>query len=123
MPKDYYESCPFPKPVTKKKKKKTNGWKEKKNRICYYTGEPFAERHEVFYGNGLRQISIDHGFQVDLCPQLHREVHAQTAEGQRITKYWRKYYQKHYMQKLINSGITEKQALEMWMKLIGKNYL
>ena len=103
MAKDYYEICAFPKPKKKKKKRKTNGWKDKPNRFCYYTGKPYAERHEVFFGSGLRQISIDYGFQVDLCRELHKEVHSETERGQSITNYWRKYYQ---IYKQAGNGVT-----------------
>lgn len=123
MPKDYYEICAFPKPKKKKKKRKTNGWKDKPNRYCYYTGKPYAERHEVFFGRGLRQISIDYGFQVDLSPELHKEVHEQTPLGQSITNYWRKYYQKKYMDDQIASGKSKEEALRSWIDLIGRNYL
>lgn len=36
---NYYQNCPFPKPKTTKKKKKVNGWKNKKYRRCKYCGE------------------------------------------------------------------------------------
>lgn len=63
---EYYQTCPFPKPKTTKKKKKVNGWKNKKYRRCKYCGEGNAERHEVFFGAN-RQTSIDNKFQVDVC--------------------------------------------------------
>ena len=52
----YYATCAFPKPVTKKKKPACNGYKDKQNRICAYTGERGAERHELF-GGANRQTS------------------------------------------------------------------
>lgn len=123
MAKDYYEICAFPKPKKKKKKRKTNGWKDKLNRYCYYIGKPYAERHQVFFGSGLRQISIDYGFQVDLCRELHKEVHRETERGQSIANYWRKYYQKKYMDEHIASGKSKEEALRSWIDLIGRNYL
>lgn len=47
MSKEYYESCAFPKPKTKKKKLLENGYKNKQDRICEITGMPGAERHEI----------------------------------------------------------------------------
>lgn len=45
---DYYQSCPFPKPAPAKKKTLLyNGYKDKLERRCYYTGRPGAERHEI----------------------------------------------------------------------------
>lgn len=43
----YYENCAFPKPKSKKKKLLHNGYKDKHERICWYTGRPGAERHEI----------------------------------------------------------------------------
>ena len=51
----YYDTCAFPKPQDKKKKKKVNGYKGKADRVCAYAGRPFAERHEIFCGRRLRQ--------------------------------------------------------------------
>lgn len=122
--KDYYSTCPFPKPQAEKKKKKQNGWKDKQNRTCHYTGASGAERHEIFGGTRNRQTSIDMGFQVDVCPEIHRRFHAQADEWSRQeVKRWQIYYQVQYMDKLIQTGLTQKQALDCWMALIGENYL
>lgn len=72
---NYYNSCPIPKPRSNKKKKACNGYKDKKNRYCYYCGTPYAERHEV-YGGANRQKSILNHWQVDLCHSCHEEMQA-----------------------------------------------
>lgn len=121
--KDYYKTCPFPKPAGKKKKVLYNGYKNKAERRCYYTGRRGAERHEVF-GGPNRQTSIREGFQVDLCPELHRELHAnQTEWAKRENLYWRQRYQREYEEKLINAGISAQDARKVWLRLIGKNFL
>ena len=120
---EYYKTCPIPKPQNKKKKKKVNGYKGKAERYCFYCKTPYAERHEV-YGGANRQISIDNGFQVDLCPACHREMTENiTPRAKKRNKFWRQYYQKKYESKLIESGISDRQAREIWMALIGRNYL
>ena len=43
----YYRNCPFPKPAKKKKKLLCNGYKNKAERRCYYTGQPGADRQEL----------------------------------------------------------------------------
>lgn len=114
---------PFPKPVERKKKKKYNGYKDKAERFCYYCGTPYAERHEVF-GGPLRQVSIDYGFQVDLCPNCHRELQENITErAQEENLKWKQYYQAKYMAQLMEDGAEEKVALRLWMRLIGKNYI
>lgn len=114
---------PVPKPIKKTKKKKVNGYKDKPHRVCYYCGTSNAERHEV-YGGASRQISIDLGFQLDLCPECHRAWHAQADElWQKRKEYWQQHFQENYEQRLIDGGITSKQARACWMKLIHKNYL
>lgn len=119
----YYKNCAFPKPQDKKKKKKCNGYKDKADRICTYTGRPFAERHEIFCGRN-RQISIDYGFQIDVCHEIHEELQANItewaqAENLRLRQKW----QTEYEDKLTCAGITPEKAREMWLKLIGRSYL
>lgn len=114
---------PVPKPAPDKPKKKQNGYKDKVNRYCYYTGAPYAERHEI-YGGSNRQTSIDHRFQVDLRPDIHKRFHnPQTPEDFERIAFWKKYYQRQYEDKLKASGVSAGQARKMWMWLIGKNYL
>lgn len=113
---------PAPKPTTSKKKKKTNGYKDKASRYCHYCGTPGAERHEV-YGGASRQTSIDMGFQVDLCTNCHQGWHEQKEElWQDRKKEWQRKYQTEYENKLITAGVTAEQARSCWMALIGKNY-
>lgn len=120
---NYYEKCAFPKPKSKKKKKMANGWKDKANRFCAYCGKPYAERHEVFGGSN-RQISIDLGFQVDVCRAHHEELHSNSTEwAQAENERLKKLYQQQYESKLIDEGYTKEQARRAWMLLIGRNYL
>lgn len=120
---DYYKSCPCPKPVDRKKKKLCNGWKDKPNRYCHYHGTPYAERHEIF-GGANRQTSIKYGFQVDVCPACHRELEANITDwAQEQNQKWAEVYQTAYMADLESTGITKEQALEIWMSMIGQNYL
>lgn len=120
---DYYRKCAFPKPQDKKKKKKVNGYKDKPDRMCAYTGRPYAERHEIFCGRN-RQISIDYGFQIDVCPEIHEELQANITEwAQAENQRLRQKCQTEYEDKLIAGGITTEQAHECWLKLIGRSYI
>ena len=121
---DYYQSCPFPKPAPAKKKKLLyNGYKDKPDRRCYYTGRPGAERHEI-WGGPWRQTSREMGFQVDLSPDIHRMFHENEKDWiRREILWWRRHYQAEYENKLIRTGITPDQARQCWMALIGRNYL
>ena len=119
----YYDTCAFPKPQDKKKKKKANGYKHKADRVCAYTGRPFAERHEIFCGRN-RQISIDNGFQIDVCPEIHAELQANITEwAQAENLRLRQKCQWEYENNLIATGVTPEQARELWLKLIGRSYL
>ena len=119
----YYETCAFPKPQDKKKKKKVNGYKNKADRVCAYTGRPFAERHEIFCGRN-RQISIDNGFQIDVCPEIHAELQANITEwAQAENLRLRQKCQLEYEDTLIGSGIAPDEARKLWLKLIGRSYL
>lgn len=119
----YYENCAFPKPVTKKKKLLSNGYKDKKNRVCIYTGQRNAERHEIFGGSN-RQISVREKFQIDVCREKHEELQANVTEwAQAENKRLKAVCQRVYMDKLVESGLAEETALEIWMNLIGRNYI
>jgi hypothetical protein len=115
---------PVPKPAADKpKKKKQNGYKDKPMRYCFYTGAPNAERHEI-YGGPNRQISIDHRFQVDLCPEIHQRFHdPQTDEDINRIIFWKKHYQIIFEEEQIETGKTADQARDAWIELIGKSFL
>ncbi|MCI9598561.1 MAG: hypothetical protein HFE75_15030 [Firmicutes bacterium] len=138
----YYANCPFPKTGKKKKRKKQNGWKDKPNRRCRYTRIPGAERHELFYGSGLRQISIDNGFQVDLHPAIHRLFHGivgkaelealnvpgmfpdphewAAKEEEELQKGCQEAWEAKEQMEL---GVSPEEARERWRRLIGQSYL
>jgi len=119
----YYATCAFPKPVTKKKKPACNGYKDKQNRICAYTGERGAERHELF-GGANRQTSIREGLQIDLSPDKHRELQDNiTPWAQAENRRLKAAAQKKWMDRYIETeNADEAQALRAWMLLIGRNY-
>jgi len=123
MKTDYYSTCPFPKPGSTKRQKPQNGYKDKPKRRCWYCGEMYAERHEIF-GGPFREISIELGFQVDACPVHHRQLH-QTGdnwaqiEGQK----WRMYYQMKWEEEQIADGMDPETAREAWIDMMGRNYL
>ena len=119
----YYETCAFPKPVSKKKKQLCNGYKDKASRTCAYTGQRGAERHELF-GGANRQTSIREGLQIDLSPEKHRELQDNItpwaqAENKRLKAQAQKNWMEQYMEA---ENATEQQALRAWMLLIGRNY-
>lgn len=119
-----YTGCAFPKPGGKKPTKKCNGYKDKPNRRCYYTGALGADRHEVFYGSGKRQISIDNGFQVDVHPIIHAALQQNSTEWAiKENRKWKEHYQKEYEKKLRKTGLSREAARKMWMALIGENFL
>ncbi|NBI63708.1 hypothetical protein D3Z38_11730 [Clostridiales bacterium] len=139
---EFYATCAFPKEgKKKKKKKKQNGWKGKAHRRCRYTGRTCAERHELFYGSGKHQISIDLGFQVDLCPPIHRLFHGIVGKADLEAlnvpgmfpdpKKWaakeveelRQGCQESWEAKQTELGITPEEARARWIELIGRSYL
>lgn len=99
-----------------------NGWKHKPERVCLYCGRPYAERHEVFPGSN-RQNSIRHGFQIDLCPEHHRELQANCTEwAQKENLRWRQHFERKFIEEKMDAGESLQQAVRAWMALIGRNY-
>lgn len=120
----YYDYAAAQMARAARKKKRYNGYKDKADRICFYSGLPYAERHEIFGGNPKRQISIRHGFQVDLCPAKHRELHENiTAWAKEENRKWREVYERLYIEAVTAEGASEEEALQAWMALIGRNYI
>ena len=123
MSEDYYATCPYPKPGTSKKKKPQNGYKDKPNRICWYCGKDYAERHEIF-GGPFRGISIEMGFQVDVCQQHHRRLHSVGDDwGETETQKWRMFYQQKWENEQIAGGADPEEAREIWIQMMGRSYL
>lgn len=120
---NYYEDCLFPKPSKKKKKLMCNGYKDKQSRVCAYTGQRGAERHELF-GGPNRQTSIREGLQIDLSPEKHRELQDNvTPWAQAENRRLKAEAQKKWMDKYIETNnVDERKALRAWMLLIGRNY-
>ena len=120
---DYYYTCPFPKPGKPKKKRPQNGYKDKPNRRCWYCGRDYAERHEV-YGGPFREISIEMGFQVDVCPEHHRMLHSNADHWAQVeNKKWRMYYQSEWEEAAIEGGMDPEDARQRWILMMGRNYL
>ena len=88
-----FHPCPKP-PADKKKQKPANGYKDKNNRYCIYTGQPGAERHEVYGGSANREISIRNKFQIDLCQEVHEHFTNPMSwfDLERI-RFWKEYFQ------------------------------
>ena len=113
----------FPKPE-KHKKKPLNNPKPTENDICIYTRQPYATTHEIFEGNGRRQISIKNGYQIKINLQDHMLIQQATdpywvAEDLR----WKIYYQTKFEVERIAEGMTVDEARAEWVELIGKSYI
>lgn len=100
-----------------------NGYKNKADRICIYTGQPCAERHEVFPGPN-RQTSIREGFQIDVSHDKHQELQDNITPWAKAENLkWKQHFERQWLDDRIAEGLTEKQAVREWMALIGRNYL
>lgn len=100
-----------------------NGYKDKADRICIYTGKPYAERHEVFPGSN-RQISIREGFQIDVCHDKHAELQANITPWAKAENLrWKRHFERQWLDTKMETGLTEEQAVREWMSMIGRNYL
>ena len=101
----------FPKPKNKKKKPAYNHRPTAED-VCVYTGTPFACTHEVFFGKGMRQLSIKYGMQVKLSNQIHSEVHAHPLIG--LDLELKKKYQIIFERKFGHAR---------FMQIFGRDYL
>jgi hypothetical protein len=101
----------FPKPKVKKHKVKYNHVPTIHDR-CRYTGQPYAETHEVFYGNGKRQLSIKYGMQVKVSNDIHSDIHRYPLKGLDLD-----------LKKEFQGIFESKYGHSKFMQLFGRNYL
>lgn len=88
-----------------------------KAKRCYLSDREIGqlERHHIYYGSGMRQISDKNGFWVWLTPEWHRGtqgVHGK--DGHKVDLLLKQDCQRKF---------EETHTREEWMALIGKNYL
>jgi hypothetical protein len=85
-----------------------------KEKYCWVTGARSVplQKHHVFYGNNLHDISDKHGFWVYLLPDLHKSIHH--TEGNMLGLMLKRECQKAY---------EDWKGHEAFMKLIGRNYV
>lgn len=101
----------FPKPKIKKHKAKYNHRPTSED-ICRYTGAPFAVTHEVFFGKGMRQLSIKYGMQVRVSSEIHRSIHNNPMAGLDLT-----------LKKEFQADFESKYGHARFMQLFGRDYL
>lgn len=102
----------YPKPKYKKKRAKNNPVPTYDQVCRYHPNRHYAQTHEVYEGNGRRQLSIQYGMQVHLCPECHREVHANPLRGKDLElkqEFQRKFETQH--------------GRDMFIKTFMRNYL
>jgi hypothetical protein len=83
------------------------------NRHCAECGsEYYIEKHHVF-GAANRKISEKYGMVEDLCPTCHRGDRGIHFNKEMAIRYKMKH----------QTLFEDRYGHEMWMKLIGRNYL
>lgn len=88
-----------------------------KSKRCYFTDTETGplERHHIYFGAGMRQISDKHGFWVWLKPEWHRGtqgVHGR--DGHKIDLRLKQDCQRKF---------EEAHSREEFMAIVGRNYL
>lgn len=103
---------PIPKPKLCKHRAKNNP-RPTASRICAVCGRPYAERHEIFFGTGQRQLSIKYGLQIDLCAEHHRGADGPHHNREINLKYKRE----------AQTKFEAKYGHEKFIEVFGRNYL
>lgn len=103
---------PVPKPPKKKKKKPLNNPKPTVEDRCRYCCTPYASTHEVFDGNGRRQLSIKYGMQVKLCIPCHKDIQEHPLQGRDLE-----------LKKEFQGKFEETHSRDEFIRVFGKSYL
>lgn len=104
----------IPKPKHKRKRIESNP-KPTIEDICEYPDckQPYAHNHEVFFGNGRRQLSIKYHLQKRLCAEHH--------EGQFGPHNNREYDLQ--LKREAQANFEKDHTREEFIRLFGRNYL
>jgi len=89
-------------------------------------GRPYAHLHEIFFGNGQRQKSIQWGLQKRLCYEHHNDPSSKTNPhyNSDIDMKYKQEYQRKFEMDLINfKAFSPEEAHKVWMREFGRNYL
>jgi len=108
---------PTPKPKSKKQNKSVNNKMPTIDDICSYPGcnRPYAHNHEIFFGKGVRQISIKYKLQVRLCYEHHNMPGGDNPHfNKQIDTQLKQMAQKQF---------EEEYSHDLFMKLFNQNYL
>lgn len=108
----------FSKPKYKSKSKTKRNPMPTENSICEKCWEegkitPYAETHEIFYGTGQRQLSIEYGIQALLCAEHHRGPNGPHHNRERDLELKRRG----------QKSFEQWHGHEKFMELFGRNYL
>lgn len=103
----------YPKPKHKRRAPRArNNPKPTANDICIYCGKPYAQTHEVYEGNGRRQLSIRYGMQVKVCDMCHKDIMLHPLTGRDLA------LKKEFQAKFERTGSRDE-----FRRLFGKSYL
>jgi len=107
------------------KKKMPRNRKPTADDFCAVCGKPYAEQHEVFYGNN-RENSQRHCTTVRLCAEHHRhdkEISPHLNPKGSFNKMLREQAQRGFENRQIKKGMTEDEARSEFIRIFGRNYL
>lgn len=80
---------------------------------CMVCGRPYAQLHEVFFGSGLRVLSMEHRLQVRLCAEHHLG-----ASGPHMNREF-----DVMLKRMCQVKFERVHSREKFIELFGRNYL
>ena len=93
--------------------------------FCEVCGLPYAELHEIFYGNPRSQYSKQDELQIRLCGDHHRtgvgSVHKNPKSAFAVKLKQRG--QIMFEQKLMDQGMDQEDVRQRFIDRYGRNYL
>lgn len=111
-----FNPIPKPKKINKKAYKKSDEISIMPKSELYCTERKIGlDRHEVFFGSGKRQLSIDYGLFIFLTPEMHN---MDFKEGIHFNELFRL-----KVQKIAQITFEELYGHEKFMQLFGQNYI
>jgi hypothetical protein len=108
---------PVPKPKHKPQRRAVNNPLPTADDICTFPGcnRNYAHNHEIYFGNGKRQLSIEYGMQKRLCEEHHNRPggynpHHNRGYDLQLKREYQQRFEAEY-------------SRELFVKVFGKNYL
>jgi len=91
---------------------------------CIICGSPTVAIHHAISGTANRKLADEDGLIIPLCPKHHNMDSCESVHlNPTIAKWSKMVGQLAYEKEIVSTGLTAREARDMWIRRYGKSYL